>query len=77
MKHLIFLMAATLAFAQGGSSTISGRVTDPSEAVIAGAAVKVVNEESGIAASALTNEAGLYRVTALVPGSYRIGAVHD
>lgn len=69
---LAFLLAASFAFAQGGSSTISGRVTDSTDAVITGAAVKVVNEESGIAASATTNEAGLYRVTSLLPGVYRV-----
>ncbi|MFN0103196.1 MAG: carboxypeptidase regulatory-like domain-containing protein [Bryobacteraceae bacterium] len=72
MKALSFFLTATLAFAQGGSSTIGGRVTDSTDAIIPRAAVKVINEESGIAASAITNEAGLYRVATLLPGTYRI-----
>lgn len=73
MKELLVLVALTSSlFAQGGSSTISGRITDSSDAVIAGAAVRVINEESGTAVSTVSNDAGLYRATTLLPGTYRI-----
>ncbi len=68
----LLLLSAALSFAQGGSSTISGRVTDPSGASVPRAAIKVVNEESGVTAAAATNEDGLFRVATLAPGSYRV-----
>lgn len=72
MRAVFFMALASGLFAQGGSSTVSGRITDASDAVIAGAAVRVVNEESGTAVSTVSNDAGLYRATTLLPGTYRI-----
>ena len=73
MKTLLIMLALpACVLAQGGSSTISGRITDASDAVIAGAAVRVVNEESGTAVSTVSNDAGLYRAATLLPGAYRI-----
>lgn len=73
MKTLLIMLALpACVLAQGGSSTISGRITDASDAVIAGAAVRVVNEESGTAVSTVSNDAGMYRAATLLPGSYRI-----
>jgi hypothetical protein len=72
MRFLCFLLLGTFLFGQGGSSTMSGRVTDASGAVIPRATVKLANEESGFAATAVTNEDGLYRIPSLLPGTYRI-----
>src|SRR5262245_37173533 len=65
------------AFAQSGTSTIAGLVRDGGKLAIPGAQVKVVNEETGVAVDTTTNEEGLYRVGALVPGTYRVEVLLD
>src|SRR3954466_4245878 len=73
-----FLIFAVLAWlpagllAQSGSSTIAGLIKDPSGAAIAAAKVNVVNEDTNISVSTVSNGDGLYRVGALVPGHYRV-----
>lgn len=58
--------------AQSGTSTISGIVKDITGAQIPAAQVNVVNEDTGVAVETVTNDEGLYRVGALVPGTYRV-----
>jgi hypothetical protein len=62
------LLATHPLAAQVGSSVLSGRVLDASGSAIADAEVKVVNQESGAAQTLRTNQEGLYRATALLPG---------
>src|SRR6185436_15369611 len=59
-------------WAQSGSSTISGTVKDATSAVVPDAKIKIVNLDSGVQQDTVTNEAGLYRISALVPGRYRV-----
>lgn len=75
--RVIFLLAvsAILATAQSGTSTLSGQVKDPSGAPIPAARVRVVNTDTGVRSlPASTNDSGLYRFNALLPGRYRIEA---
>jgi len=72
-KTLILLAAiACTAFAQTTASVLAGAVKDASGAVVPGARVQVINEASGVVLATATNEAGLYRVAGLIPGSYRV-----
>ena len=71
-----FLLPAAV-LAQSGTSTISGAVTDATAGALPGVAVRVVNEETAVAVDTVTNAEGLYRVTALVPGTYRVEAMLD
>lgn len=48
--------------AQIGTSTITGRVTDPTGAVVPGAIVTVVHTGTNFTFNTPTNEDGLYRV---------------
>jgi hypothetical protein len=68
------LFSSTLAFGQSGNSTISGTVKDASNAVVPDARIRVINVETGVQVDTQSNAEGLYRVPALVPGSYRIEA---
>src|SRR5712692_271143 len=68
----VLLCSVSLVFGQIGTSTISGRVTDPSGAVVPGVAVTVVNTDTNFQFSATTNSEGLYRVQSLQPGPYRV-----
>jgi uncharacterized surface anchored protein len=63
---------AGTAFAQTGSGAISGFVKDGTGAALPGATVKIVNVETGVSTGLTTNEEGVYRATALVPGQYRV-----
>jgi hypothetical protein len=64
-----------LAAAQSGSSTITGIVKDSTGGAIPGAQVTVVNEETNVGVDSVTNQEGVYRVGALVPGKYRVEVV--
>ncbi|MGH9628575.1 MAG: TonB-dependent receptor domain-containing protein [Bryobacteraceae bacterium] len=68
---LIFLSAALLV-SQTTTSTLTGVVQDSSGGTIPGAKVQVVNEASGVAVQTETNAIGLYRVSSLIPGAYRV-----
>jgi hypothetical protein len=82
MRHFttffIFLFLAatstTTTLAQAGSSTITGTVKDPTDAVIPGVTVRVVNIDTGVQVDTVTNDDGVFRISALVPGNYTIQA---
>lgn len=50
--------------------TIDGNVTDPSQAAVAGANVKVTNEATTLARETTTNSLGEYTLPTLPPGAY-------
>ena len=72
------LLCATLLFGQGAAlGTISGRVTDPSDAPIPGATVTVANLATGAKYSAGTTADGFYNVRFLQPGNYSVEVAHQ
>jgi len=71
---LLSLLTATVALAQETRSTIVGRVTDASGAVVLGAEVRATNVSTGVAAAAKTNESGNFTLPYLLPGPYRLQA---
>jgi hypothetical protein len=58
--------------AQSTNGSISGRVIDPSHAVIANANVTAVNAGTNFRYETTTNNSGEYYLTNLPPGSYRL-----
>jgi len=58
-------------FAQDGSGTLKGRVTDPSGAVIPQAAVSVTGTH-GETKTAVTDNHGAYEIKGLAPGNYTV-----
>lgn len=58
--------------AQEFRGSILGRVTDPSGAVVPGAAITVTNEETNVSVEVRTNQEGNYNVPYLLPGRYRV-----
>ena len=66
------VLFAIAAFAQGERGTFNGTITDPSGAAVAGAAVKVINPETGVETTSVATDAGVYRMPYLQPGTYRI-----
>ena len=67
---LLLLLAAVL---QGGSNTtITGRVTDPSNRAVPGAVVVLQNMATLVDYSVTTNSEGVYEVPAIPVGTYRV-----
>lgn len=69
---LVMLLLAGVACAQTSQGRITGRVLDPEGAAIPGAEVIAINEDTGVATHAKTNEAGIYVLPFLPPGRYSI-----
>ncbi len=69
---IAFVVWAGSAYGQESRGVISGVVTDPAGAAVAGAQVKVVSLETEIASTAVTGENGGFRVPFLIPGQYRV-----
>jgi hypothetical protein len=67
-----FCATAALCFAQIGTSTITGRVTDSTDAVVANVSVRVLQKSTNFTSVTTTNADGIYRVLSLQPGEYRI-----
>lgn len=69
---LMFLMPASLASWAGSGGRISGTVTDPSHAVVAGAVVVAANRQTGAKQTTVTNDRGFYSFLILPVGRYDI-----
>jgi outer membrane receptor protein involved in Fe transport len=77
MKRLSLLLLVLLCLplgvaAQTSRGTVSGTVTDPTGAVIAGANVTLTNIGTTVERSSVTNDEGFYRFDAVDPGSYSV-----
>ena len=68
------LLAPSTASAQEARGTITGKVVDPTKAVVAGATVKVTNIAMGTTLTLRTNEDGFYQAPYLIPGTYQVTA---
>jgi len=71
MTILFFLGLAGALQAQTTNASVTGRVTDPSGAVVPGATVNLINTATGIRYGGKTNGTGSYYVRDLLPGTYR------
>ena len=58
--------------AQVSTCGLNGIVTDPSNSVIVGAAVKAVNSAQGVERATVTGSGGFYNLSDLPTGSYRV-----
>ncbi len=67
-------LGATPGWAQG-TAELSGRVMDPSGAVLPGVSVTITNEATAATRSTVTNETGTYRFSGLPPGVYTMEVV--
>jgi Carboxypeptidase regulatory-like domain len=64
----VLLSAPSAAFAQGRAGVITGKVTDPSGAVLQGAQVSL----EPLALAATSNEHGVFFINGLAPGRYTL-----
>jgi len=68
------LALSASAFAQETRGTLTGTVTDPSGAAVAGAKLTVLNTQTNVAAQGTTSADGSYRIPYLIPGPYTVTA---
>ncbi|HEY6400881.1 MAG TPA: carboxypeptidase-like regulatory domain-containing protein, partial [Blastocatellia bacterium] len=70
---LVVMFAPECALAQtGGGGSIQGTITDSGGSIVAGAAVVATNVATGVESIRQTNEAGLYVISPLPPGEYKV-----
>jgi hypothetical protein len=79
LKRAVLGLACLLVFsawsaAQTETATLSGTIKDATGAVIPGVQVQVVNQETNVSVTMITNGAGVYVAPPLKPGPYRIVA---
>lgn len=74
MKNALvsFLAVVCLTFGQEVRGTLAGRILDSSGAPIPQAKVKVLNQETGLETSVVSNDSGLYVAPYLIPGRYTV-----
>jgi Carboxypeptidase regulatory-like domain len=65
-------VCGVVAYAQSGAGSIQGTVTDPTGAVIPGAAIRVLNQATGVAVDTRSNAVGFYQVPDLFTGNYTV-----
>lgn len=68
--HLV--LSIDVLHAQSTNASLAGRVTDPSKALIVDARVTAINVDTNSRYEGVTNSAGEFYLTTLLPGTYRI-----
>src|SRR5271156_3242013 len=69
---VLSLLEGSAAFSQGTSASLTGQVTDNSGAMVPGATVTATNTETSLAQTATTNGEGIYLISPLPPGHYKL-----
>jgi len=72
LSCIALLCMTRLVSAQRTAVSLSGTVTDQSGAAVSGAHVTATETRTGVSVSALTNSTGLYVISNLQPGSYKL-----
>jgi hypothetical protein len=73
---LILTLLAAPAWPQSSNGSLRGVIQDQTKAVVPNASVAALDQATGVQATTVSNEAGLYVFPALVPGTYKITANH-
>ena len=69
------LILCSAGYAQSNStSTLSGTITDPSDAVVPGASIALSNPQTGFKREAKSDPSGFYRFDLVPPGTYDLNA---
>ena len=69
---LLTCLSAPTLLCQTEAARVSGRITDPTGAVVPEASVTVINLATNVSVTGTTNNEGIYAFPSLVPGRYRI-----
>jgi hypothetical protein len=74
---LLHMSIASVLCAQVNRATITGTVTDSSNAAMAGVKISVENLGTNVVSTAVTNQDGIYSVPNLFPGAYSVEFTKD
>lgn len=74
---MAFAMSCPQLQAQTSNAQLSGLVTDPTGAVIAGAEIKAVNTATNVPYTAISNGAGIYVLQEVLPGPYTVSVTAE
>jgi Carboxypeptidase regulatory-like domain len=78
LAFLFFFFPVTAVVqAQTASGSISGQITDPTGAVLPGAAVQLTNVQTDILLHTTTSDSGSYEFLSVAAGSYRLTVTRD
>jgi hypothetical protein len=78
LAFLFFFFPATVVVqTQTASGSISGQITDPTGAVLPGAAVLLTNVQTDISLHTTTSDSGSYEFLSVAAGSYRLTVTRD
>ena len=72
LLFVICVLATPGASAQVLYGSLTGTVADPSGAAVAGARVEALDVAKGVTQASTTDENGIYRFSALLPGTYKV-----
>jgi hypothetical protein len=70
----IVVLSGVSCYGQAAGATLSGTLTDPSNAAIPHAQVEITNVATGVTRNVTADEAGFYAAPNLLPGQYKITA---
>jgi hypothetical protein len=70
----LLILLSTHLFSQSNNATVTGTIADVSGAVLPGVSVTATNNATGVVTTALSNGAGAYNLTGLLPGVYKVSA---
>src|SRR6266508_1245989 len=71
------IIISSPAFAQSVTGNISGSVTDPNGAVVAGASVTLVNDQTKDKRDQVSNDSGRFNFASIQPGVYTLKIEHQ
>src|SRR5262249_59873379 len=69
---ILLCLSSTFAFAQSERGNITGLITDPTGALVAGAQLSMFHRDTNAVTRATTTSAGDYNAPNLLPGVYRV-----
>lgn len=72
LPALVFLLLCVIPAVAQDTSSITGRVTDPTGAIVAGASVRAINEATGLQKNTVTAADGHFRIPDLLAGAYEL-----
>ena len=81
LKLATLLVAGLFALQVMGQSIVTGdvvgTVTDPSNAVVSGATVRLISVDTGASVEVKTNASGSYRIPLVKPGNYKVSVTQS
>src|SRR5271157_1465663 len=69
---VLVLLLTTATFAQNNTGIISGKITDPTGAIVPNAQITVTQTDTGVDSVSASNTDGLFRVPGLRDGPYKV-----